>query len=162
MLGERMTLRALTSLVASILVGCPSPSPPTATSTSSVTTAGDASSGAGARTPAGADDLAGSEAPLLRMLGGKYLCEQRIYLPPGGEVVHLSAWEWSFEIAPDALAARIAATVAGAEREGNTFRWKKADGSIATVVDVRALDEPPPSCAPLPAGTQGRVVVSRR
>ncbi|MBL8739820.1 MAG: hypothetical protein JNK04_01965, partial [Myxococcales bacterium] len=54
-----------------------------------------------------------TEAATLKRLGGKYLCDQRIYPQGGGG--HISAWEWAFEVAPDELAGQLARELPGSE-----------------------------------------------
>jgi hypothetical protein len=107
-------------------------------------------------------DLTGREAPLLKELGGTYLCDERIYPAPPSP--HLSAWGWAFTDEPEALAAKLAPRLVGAERDGMTFRFLGAGADVRTVLEVRPA--PPGAkvlrCDAPPPGTRSLVVASRR
>ncbi len=99
-----------------------------------------------------------SDAALLRKLGGTYLCDQRIY--PHPPAAHISAWEWAFPEEPEALAAKLAAELAGAEREASTFRYAEG-GRVQISVTVHAESPSKLGCTAIPPGTKSLVVASR-
>jgi hypothetical protein len=112
-------------------------------------------------TPAGSASVMASDAPTLRALGGTFLCEQRVYPPPPSP--HLTAWGWAFAEDPDSLASKLEGRLAGATREGRTFRFLGADGKPQAVVDVREAKagERVLDCDAPPPGTRSYVVASR-
>lgn len=100
-----------------------------------------------------------TEAATLKRLGGKYLCDQRIYPQGGGG--HISAWEWAFEVAPDELAGQLARELPGSEREERMFRFKGESGQVDVVVSVEGADKSKLGCQTIPSGTKSLVVASR-
>lgn len=104
--------------------------------------------------------VVGASAALLVELGGTYRCDQRVY--PAPPAPHLTAWEWAFAAAPDALAEQLATRLVGAQREGRTFRFLDAKGQPEVVVDVLAPERSMLGCGDMPAGTGSLVIASRR
>jgi hypothetical protein len=112
--------------------------------------------------PASREDVMGPTARLLVELGGRYLCDQRVY--PHPPAPHLTVWEWAFNDEPGALAEKLAKRLTDTEREERTFRWKGADGSVEAVVSVEdaSTEKSRLDCKNIPASTRSFVVASHR
>ena len=99
----------------------------------------------------------GPTAPLLLELGGRYLCDQRVY--PAGAGPHISAWEWAFDDNPGVLTEKLAKRLSDAEREESTFRWKGPDGAVQAVVTVEdASTKSRLDCKDISASTRSLIV----
>jgi hypothetical protein len=104
----------LVACIAAVSSSCREPQPSGPAATTAVTTT-IAPQPTAPPSPASRADLMGPTAPLLLELGGRYLCDQRVY--PAGAGPHISAWEWAFDDDPGVLTEKLAKRLSDAERE---------------------------------------------
>lgn len=136
----------------------------TATATASGVAASPAASGSAAVAQVSAEELKKSQglvverdASLLKSLGGTYLCDQRVY--PSGGGAHISAWEWSFPVAPASLAESITGKLKGSARKGLTVRLGEN-----VVIDIKdgTSGKSTLGCLGVPVTTKSLLVISTR
>jgi hypothetical protein len=106
--------------------------------------------------------LRGSEG--LRVHGGTFLCEERVY--PNRSALHITWWGWAFAVDAKTKYEELATAFVGAERDDAalTLRFGRGDGGtpdvVITLEDVGGGRGIPQCAEPLPAGARSRAVVS--